>query len=64
MMQEKKKQFKTHTIRALFSSFAGRDEIRQRNTAHVRISGPASLVSKALKRETIASICWTSVREK
>ena len=53
-----------HTIRTLFSSFPGSDEIRQRNTAHVRISGPASLVSKALKLDTIASISWTSIKEK
>ena len=54
---------KPHTISTLFSCFPGSDEIRQRNTAHVRISGPASFVSKALKPDIIASISWTSVKE-
>jgi hypothetical protein len=48
----------------LFSSFPGSDEIRQRNTAQARISGPASFSSKALKLEIIESISWTSDKVK
>ena len=47
---------KQRTIRTLFSCFPGRDEMRQRNTAHDKISGPISFASKALKLEIIASI--------
>ena len=53
-----------HTINTLFSSFLGSDEIRQRNTAQVRIRGPASFISKALKLEIIESISWISVKDK
>jgi hypothetical protein len=48
----------------LFSSLPGSDELKQRNTAHARINGPASFVSKALKVEIIASISWTSAKVK
>lgn len=54
----------SHTISMLFSSLPGSDELRQRNTAHARINGPASFVSKALKVEIIASISWTSAKVK
>lgn len=53
-----------HTISTLFSLSSGSDEIRQRNTAHARINGLASFVSKTLKVEIIASISWTSAKVK
>lgn len=52
------------TISILFSSFPGRDEIRQRNTAHAKTNGPDSLFSKTSKVDTIASISSTSDKEK
>lgn len=45
-----------HTISTLLSSFSGSEETRQRNTAHARISGPASFFSKTLRLDTRASI--------
>lgn len=42
---------------------SGRDESKQRKTAHARIKGPDSLNPKSERLETSASISWTSNSE-